>query len=460
MKKALPLFLVSLLFLMFSCKEDDFQHSNDEHEKTEKKQISFREFLNLAGNKPEVQQIKKYFQGADNGIFERGEDSINWEIDTTQITQIILPEITTYTFGVIEHDAVEGFRNVIIKQTDAETKAYLVHYPQGVDFEGHTPAQVYVEEIDESIMMGRIKSTCYIMVYSCLACGSDTCNFAPSWNVQEVTCPPDNSGGGGGGDDDPYDPFGDDGQGDLPTDPTPGGSGGSGDNNPNQTPCQSLTLKIMQHNFQSKLSDLRSKLSLAYETGHANYNPNERVPAGNGTNAYEAMIPVTNAKGLPALKAENLGPDVFGFMHTHPITSEFMGVHSVGDIKSFMNLLRRREANGYSLQDTYSIVVGNHGTYSIKLEDFDKFNAWQLQFGYSGEDRIKYNKYFEKMEKEYKKINEHPNTREENEKAILKLLGMYYSDLGVGIYRRSDDRLGWDRMTLDDNGKPKLTPCN
>lgn len=237
MKKILLLFLLCSLATMFSCKEDDAPQTKIE--KYTKKEITFREFLKLEGNTPEVQKIQKYFQGNRSDVLNKGEDSLNWEIDTTRVNQIITSEITTYTFGIIEHDTIEGFRNVLVKKSEDLIQTYLIHYPDGVDFENHTTRRAIGEELEAEVW-NKSQNQCFIVVIETVSCDSEECVYG--WRLEEVPCGSIGGGGGGGTGDngsgsDTGGGNGHEGGGGYPTDPIDNdsgggvGSGGGGNNN-------------------------------------------------------------------------------------------------------------------------------------------------------------------------------------------------------------------------------------
>ena len=259
---------------------------------------------------------------------------------------------------------------------------------------------------------------------------------------------PGEGGGSGNGEGSGHDPG-------LPTDPNYGGD---------ITPCQALTMKKNDPFFIDKINFLKEKVNTTpFEHGFVNHNPIEDPNINsNATNQYSPTVSVMEVHCLPSADIQIEGAHVFGYMHTHPGTSQCpdsMGVHSVPDIREFMSILRRRHSMNYSLHDAYGIVVGGHGVYALKLEDPMKFNNWLLKI----DTRDKSNKYFEDMERIYEGLNEHPNTRTDNEKAILQLLNQFYSDLGIGLYRAVEVNgamTGWERMTLNENNNPAFTNCN
>lgn len=460
MKKALPLFLLSWLFIMFSCKQDDFEPENHEHGKTENKQISFREFMEQQGSNPEVQKIKKYFTGTETGISAKNGDSLNWEIDTVGITQITTPELTTYTFRVIEHDTISGFRNVIIRDYNDEIRTFLVHYPDGVDFENHTSATVIVEEL-EGVVLTKAMPQCYGLRWQCQQCGMTMCNVEPGWVLIGQPCSDGGGGQGGGGY--PGDPYADPG---WPTDPgnSPwdgGGAGGGG--GASETPCSALNRKSLDQTFKQKINFLKTKVNEhPHEWGWENYNPNEKYGTpGNGTNAYNTPTEGTAIKYKP----REIGQHVTGYAHSHPDRPEVMGVHSTGDIRSFVKMVETRHhgvphgGGQYEVNSMYGIVVGTHGVYAIKITNLNNFVNSHI-FCNDGE----WTKFWEDFEEEYKEkrpVGDENNNQKNNEVSILKTLQYHYKTIGITLFRASDDLSKWDQLSLNEAGTDVVkTPCN
>lgn len=463
MNNYLLFILLGFLFVFSGCKEDDVQHPEHEHEKIESRRISFREFLEKEGNDPQVQKIRKYFRGAHLEILSKeGKDSMNWEIDTVGVTQIITPELTTYTFRVIEHDTISGFRNVIVKDYNNEIKTYLAHYPDGVDFENQTDANVIVEQLEGPLFRA---AECFVLRYQCLQCGMTMCNVEPGWVLIRSTC--SDSGGGGGGynpDPDPYDP-------DIPTDPgnqpiggDPDGGGGNGNGNGNVTPCQALNQKLTDANFKNKINELKGKVySSNFEHGFVNHNPRENPDMNSDQmNQYTATTSnMTEHTNSPAFVHEQ---SKIGLMHSHPDGPNLMTIHSPADIKKLAVIWRYRYGMSYpggqqySLHETYSIVVGKHGVYALKVENMDNFiNSYIFC------DRGEFLKFWLDFEEKYHKIMPigiENNTKQNNEKTVLKMLTDNYETLGFAIYRANDNLTGWSRLALNENGIPIEIPCN
>src|SRR5690606_27580901 len=264
----------------------------------------------------------------------------------------------------IEYDTISGFRNVVIREYQDETKAFLVHYPDGVDYENKTEANVIVEQLESPLFRA---AECYVLRYQCLQCGMTMCNVEPGWVLIRSTC--SDSGGGGGGynpDPDPYDPG-------WPTDPgnspwNENGGGGSG-NGSSATPCDKLRQKSIDQVFKQKINFLKVKVNEhPHEWGWENYNPNEMYPTpGNGTNKYN-----TSAEGTAmTYEVREWGQHVTGYAHSHPDRPEVMGVHSTEDIYQFAAMVKRRYqgvppgGGQFEVNSTYGIVVGTHGVYAI-----------------------------------------------------------------------------------------------
>lgn len=460
MKKALPLFLLSWLLIVFSCKQDDFEPENHEHGKTENKQISFREFLNQQGNKPEVQKIKKYFTGTATGISAKNGDSLNWEIDTTGITQITTPELTTYTFRVIENDTISGFRNVIVRDYNNEIKTYLVHYPDGVDFEHHTEPTVIVEELEEGLM--KAMPQCYGLRWQCQQCGMTMCTVEPGWVLIGQPCSDNGGGQGGGGY--PGDPYADPG---WPTNPgdspwNGGGAGGSG--GASETPCSALNRKSLDQTFIAKINELKAKLNTntPYEHGYVNHNPKENADiTSNQTNQYSTTASVMEEDCKSKADIQIEGAHTFGYMHTHPTKNrcpQSMGVFSSADIRHFVRMVKLRYDADLSTNDVYGIIVGDHGVYALKMESLNNFgNNYNFMSGAEAK------KFWADFERRYENIvpeEEENNNRQNNERAVLEMLIPNFNIIGVAIYRANDNLTEWSKLPLDESGNPVGTPCN
>lgn len=456
MKKILPiLFLLFLINTLYMCKDDDYLHNSHLHENVEKKQISFKEFLTNVKDKNKVKKTIFSNFGGNENISQK--EDLGWQIDTLQVNQIITPEKTTYTFAVIElTDTIQGFRNVIIEESLNDTKIYLVHYPNGIDNVNHSTSEVIVEELDGII--GKAKS-CFELVYQCQACGSNTCDYAPGWVLVEVPC----GGSDGGGGNDP-------GEG-TPTDPIPGGldpqdGGGGGGNNNNLPACQSLNNKLNEplqneQNFETRIEFLKQKVfNSGDEWGFINQNPSEDPNINsNANNQYNPARAKTLDDGRKAVIFDIYGPHIFGYMHTHPNNETTMGIHSAADILEFLKMVKYRYEMGLSTDDTYGIVVGNHGVYSLKIDNINDFMA-----GYGSYSGDLLREFIDNFKENYRdKVANRPisdNNQSKNEKALLQFLDLIKSDTGIGLYRATNDLNGWHKLQLTSNGQVQSIYCN
>jgi len=228
MKKLLLFILLLSVSFITSCSQDDtiLDISNKEKENYSKEIISFKEFLNIEKNNSEVHKLNKYLPEKlkkTNYL-----NDIDWEIDTTKVIKITTENIITYTFSVNEKSQIEGFRNIIVKKENNQTTNYIVHYPHGVDFEGKSSRQVFINKIESNLFSK--KNECYVVVLvPVYGCSTGEC-VVGEWYLKPVECKTDNDGSDNGGGNPPvnngseWDP--EDGI-SLPTDPI-GGGGGNG----------------------------------------------------------------------------------------------------------------------------------------------------------------------------------------------------------------------------------------
>lgn len=460
MKKALPLFLLSWLFILFSCKEDDFGPAHHEKKESGYKRsiVSYQDMkAKLASGSEEALALF-------SDVANKGGDNYIQFIDSSYIVQFTNDTLTTYTMKITTLDEANySFSNLVIKLQDGVTEESVIHYSPTREWQdAYNIGQriPYTGDVNVVDTQGNSK-----------AAGTYVCTFSvePVYDYPECTCKqiigydvavtcafvPSGGGSGGGGSggggnggsgDDPTGPGGG-----LPTDPVTGQGG---------NPCQALNAKLMDTQFIQKISDLKSLLNPYHENGFFNYNPSEvQGQQSNQTNKYNIMGSYTKPDGTKTVKTTVDGPQVFGLMHTHPTNEKSMGVHSSADILTFIELIIGRASFNYSISDTYCIVVGSHGIYSLKLEDLSKLENWVLEY----DTKTKRKKYFIEFEKKYFKMREHENIKTNNERSLLQMLDQYYDDLGIGIYRAvevNNNLTGWQRMSLNANRNPKFTNCN
>lgn len=464
MKKALPLFLLSWLFILFSCKEDDFGPAHHEkHETGYKRSIVSYQDMKAALSSTSGQSVL-----FTNLVHKGGENYIQ-AIDSSYIVQFTNDTLTTYTMRVRTlDDGKYTYSNLIVRSFNGKTEEFVAHYSPTEDWQAAHDNGEYepyeglfkLTDINGEDIAGKGATLyCTFSVEPNITpCFGSSCpcpdgnGYQNGYNVI-VTCSYVPTGGGGGsgeGNDQGDDPTGPGGG--LPTDPVTGQGA---------DPCQSLNQKLMDSNFRIKVMDLKNNLNTESEKGWTNYEQN------NTNNNYEAMVPGTRSDGIRYVRSNRLTSDVIGYMHSHTIRPDKdMPVPSVADFNGFIELVNRRLDFGKSTAETYVVMVGIHGdghqepkkkrVYALMVENISNLEDWLLE--YDTEDKRK--EYFLEMKRKEERIHAHPNEEEENEKAILDLLGSCYNDLGLGLYKANDSFTGWNRMAPDGYGGVNFTPCN
>lgn len=438
--------LTGFVLLLFACIDDDFQ-SDHQHGNVENNKISFREFLKLEGNKPEIDNIKKYFQGNYSALNTRN-DSLNWEIDTTQITQIITPEITTYTFQVIEYDTISGFRNVIIREYQSLTEIYLVHYPNGVDFENYSSSKVIMEQLEN--FRSREQAQCYELEYKCQLCGQSNCTVQPGWVLVAVEC--DESPGGGGGEDNPYNP-GDPYDPGIPTDPGQqpiGGGGNPGNNNGNNspTPCDLGNNLKANTNFINKMIELKNdanNTNIDYEKGYL-----MKVMPNNNTN-YQ---PVQGNSGDNHISLSlQYGEKHTGFIHMH--YTGLLSVFSPADIAALYIMYSNDNMKSPIESFAMGLVTAQGTTYLLVIEDANKFGNFGLnadlidQYGIDA---------LESLYSQWPYYITSSSTNDNNERNFAKMLKQM--DSGLKLMKGNPSNFNsWETVDVDSNGNVTINPC-
>lgn len=408
MKRTLYLLLLCVVGLVFSCSEDDSLKGIPEKEKAgtgyKRSVISFHDMKAKLSGSP-GKSLSLF-----SNIANKGGDDYILEIDSTYIIEYSNDTLTTYTMKVSTlDDELYSFSNLIIKLSNGEAEEYVSHYSPSAAWQAahdsgeYLPYEGELALVDlngeDTLPQGKAVYCSFSLepIYDpdgC-SCGGGTVigyELVVSCRTTSDGSPNGNGGNGGPGDPGNNPPPG----GGMPTDPI-GGDNGSGMGN---SPCDALNAKLLDLNFRQNIQHLNTKVSTTpYEHGFVNHNPNQNPDiSSDKTNQYSPTVSVMEQHCKSKADMQIEGAHVFGYMHTHPGTSQCpdaMGVHSDADIKAFLDILRYRHGMNYSLHDTYGIVVGGHGIYALKLEDATKFNNWLLNI----DTRAKYRKYFEDMKK-------------------------------------------------------------
>lgn len=475
MKQTVYFLLLCFSVFCFSCSDDDKFRASVEQENAEKGYkrsiVSFKE-MKLKLSSLDGKAISLFSNAAHKG----GDDYIQ-SIDSTYIIQFTNDTLTTYTLRVSTLDDENySYSNLIIRSLNGETEEFIAHYaPTETWQEAHDSGE-YLEydgvfeltDVDGEKIGSNVegKGTTMYCTFSVepniTPCYGESCPCPPPYNGTLngynviITCQSVPTGGssgggtGGGGDgpgDDPTGPGGG-----LPTDPNTGAGA---------NPCQSLNQKLMDSNFRIKIMDLKNNLNTESEKGWTNYEEN------GANNKYEAMVDGTRSDGIRYVQSRRLTMDVIGYAHSHTIRPDKdMPIPSVTDFNGFIELVNRRLDFGKSTAETYVVMVGIHGdghqtprkirTYALKVDNLSNLEDWLLEY----DTKDKRDAYFLEMKIKEKEIHKHPNNEEENEKAILDLLGACYGDLGLGIYKANDSFTGWSRMAPDGFGGVDYTTCN
>ncbi|SMC78839.1 hypothetical protein [Moheibacter sediminis] len=461
MKKVLPLLLFSWLFVMFSCKEDDLETRGHEHAEhsMKKNKVSFQKMKSYLLYHTDS-SLPAYFEPA----YSRGNDAFVTAVDTTSIVQIVSGDITTFTLHVNTlDDELYAYSNLVIRLEEGKITESILHYNPTADWQtayNRGERLPYEGDLTVTDINGEARGTggagCMLEIQIACYGGSCPCTDGNGQTIYvQISC--------GGGGSDPGDG--------NPTDPNPGGydpseGGGGGNNNGAHNSCQFLKNKLTEplqngQNFKTRLQELKPKVfNSPDEWGYINQNPSEDPNVSSGaTNQYNPAKATTIPDGRKAVKLDISGPHIFGYMHTHPNNESTAGIPSMEDIIEFLRMVKYRYQSGLPTNNTYSIVVGNHGVYAITIDNIDDFIS-----GYGSFSRELMKDFVQRFENNYyDKVKNRPlseNDRPNNEKALLKFLNTIKFDTGIGVYRANDNLTGWDKLQLNASGQVQPTNCN
>ncbi|GEM_PF-3194911 len=303
-------------------------------------------------------------------------------------------------------------------------------------------------------------SGCYVLAYAPCDYGhwhSDEDCEADGWKTK-IICPSGGGGdgGGSGNDNTDYGPI-------IPGgyNPAEGGGGGGGTTSPPNDACKSLNNKLKNDSvFKQKLADLKPKINdLNYEHGFANTNPKDNPNLNTASqNAYLNAKSATEGSINFGMSYDT--PQFFGFAHTHPTKDSSLGVPSFADIRTFLTLLKSRADNGLSNNDSYGIVVGNYGIYSMKLENNQNFlDVYNNNTSSTAKEFWKRfgDKYEELKGKYFPTLND--INKNKMEQFIADIFKQFYHEIGIVMYRMTDNMNGWEKLELENNGNLKRTIC-
>lgn len=446
MNKIFTLLILSFCFLLFSCHDDNNSIYNEKKDT----EINAKVILNFNDFNRHL-FITNDFDKKESNDF----DSIlqNYTMDSIIVKTIVSNQVANFAIKLFprkEDNETNVLYNLVLhKEADLMTK-YILKFILSDN------KIVKVETLYKDLYH-RSGPNCYVLVYAPCDYGhwhSDDDCISDGWKTK-VVC---NEGGGGSPDGNtdngPIIPSGED-----PSDM--GGGGGGSDNNQHHDPCKNLKNKLKNDNmFKQKLTDLKPKVSdTQREHGFINTNPKDN-PNLNSAAQNVYLNPKSAESGSINFGINYYIPEIFGFAHTHPTKENSLGIPSITDINTYLNMLKARADRGLSNNDSYGIVVGNYGIYTMMLENNQNFldvynnntSATAKEFWKRFEDNYKYRMsyYFSTLD---------DISKNNMEKFITEVFKKFYHETGIVMYRMTDDMNSWEKLEFDNNGNIKRTMC-
>lgn len=218
-----------------------------------------------------------------------------------------------------------------------------------------------MQEIDFNIFGKFIEQTCYISVYACQACGSDSCDYAPGWELVQVPCP----GGSGGGGWDPGPEPGGGGPGDGTGFEPIGGGSGSG-NNETLTPCELGNNLASNSTFKSKMEELKNS------SENDNFEKGYLMKPANSPPSYTPMQGQPNSPEIPLQNYLDSSSDQYsGLIHSH--YEGKLSVFTPADLISLYVMWQYGHMTSPAQNFVMGMVSENGTTYLLVIEDTNKF---------------------------------------------------------------------------------------
>ncbi|WP_460220516.1 hypothetical protein [Psychroserpens sp. MEBiC05023] len=223
-------------------------------------------------------------------------------------------------------------------------------------------------------------------------------------------------------------------------------------------PCDELNKLSNDFGTKNALTDLGQNTNQEDEKGYA-------LKKNSSDGSYRTPEPTQNSQVTPnqsnaQIPMQNyLGGEYIGIFHTHPRASDgFFPMFGSGDIDSLFFLAKKHNTNGGA--KTYSEYVVTltvpQGTYAIKIKDQQKF-AVARNLKWTGDDG-----FIRKLTEKYDSRNSEADIND----LIKDLLDVFKDlDMGVGLYKASDDLNSWSELVHDLNplsptfGYPIEFPC-
>lgn len=229
-------------------------------------------------------------------------------------------------------------------------------------------------------------------------------------------------------------------------------SEGSGDNSSNnedslKPPCEVLNnMSKAGSKFRLYFDQLKGLTGASIEHGYVNYNGNE-IEDASLRNLFYLMNSVGDGESVSSTMLNNV--NAFGYIHTHRDQELIASIHSLADIHAYILMVNRRFKNGYSYDNTYGIVIGGQGTYSINITDITKFNIANIT-------RDQFDEFWVIFSNDYEKEWENvTNDTISIENFMINLLGKYYDQLGMSLFNLDSKNNNWSKVVKGNNNKPE-----
>lgn len=221
-----------------------------------------------------------------------------------------------------------------------------------------------------------------------------------------------------------------------------GGGGALSDENILETPCSQLkkltntaSIKLALKNLKD--NHLNTNSEFGYSVSTFNNSTSIAPPTviqASTSNPHEIVLPS--------------GGNIIGALHVHTINGSLM--FSAADIRSLC-VMAFANSNDLDCSTFFVTLTTNDGTFALKIDDFSA-----LLIAMKGEQ---YANFKNDLDKEYKS-EDLPHTSVAFQKVLLKV--MQNNNVGVSLYKASDDLSAWSKLSLDPtdpNNDPIATLC-
>lgn len=225
---------------------------------------------------------------------------------------------------------------------------------------------------------------------------------------------------------------------------------GGTNNNPADPPCKTMNNRSRAGSkFSKTLESLDKLLHLPIEKGFVNYNGPE-VKDDRLRDLFYAMDSNENGESVysPMLKDKN----AFGYLHTHRDREQIASIHSFADLRAYIELVERRVKNNYSYDNTYGIVVGAQGIYSLNVTDISKFKLNEMT---KREISSFWNNLYVQYDADWKLVSN--DYYVETEKFMTNLLSKFYDKLGISLFKYDSQNRNWGKINKGKNANSSPT---